>query len=76
MNGYDSSVPLGTSINSSGRRGKRPGDHCFKVDDIPQTRKHMFISCLYSNHYPLHHSVSTERVIYRLVGSAIYNQHN
>ena len=35
-NGYDN-VPLDTS---SVWRGEGPEDHCFKVDEIPRTRKH------------------------------------
>ena len=35
-NGYDSE-PLDTS---SVWRGEAPGDQCFKVDEIPRTRKH------------------------------------
>ena len=37
-NGYDS-VPLDTS---SVWRGEGPGEHGFKVDEIPRTRKHIF----------------------------------
>ena len=37
-NGYHS-VPLDTS---SVWRGEGPGEHGFKVDEIPRTRKHIF----------------------------------
>ena len=39
MNGYGS-VLLDTS---SVWRGEGPGDHCYKVDEIPPTRKHIFV---------------------------------
>ena len=46
MNGYDS-VLLDTS---SVWRGEGPGDHCFKLDETPRTRKHRFC-WLYSTTY-------------------------
>ena len=41
-NGFDS-VPLDTS---GVWRGEGPGDHCYKVDQIPRTRKHLLVQWL------------------------------
>ena len=46
-----SSVRAGGNTNGSVWRGEGPGDHCFKVDEIPGTRKRILRVMLYQVDY-------------------------